>query len=387
MRFTPAPALPPNALDIERLTQALALARTSFGLTEPNPRVGCVLGHTDGRLLGQGATQQAGSAHAEVMAMRAAQASGQDTRGCTAWVTLEPCAHFGRTPPCCDALIEAGIARCVVAIGDPNPAVAGQGLARMRAAGIEVVLLDAEDPLAQEAHEINIGFFSRQQRGRPWVRAKVAASVDGRVALLNGQSKWITGEAARADGHRWRLRASAVLTGIGTVLADNPRLDVRAVPAPGQPLRVVLDRQLRLPPDAALLRPPGRVLVVAGEPAPHAAAQLRAAGAEVWDQCSDGLPTLLTRLAERGVNEVHLEAGPRLTGAFAEAGLVDEWLIYLAPVLLGPGQPMAELPALAGLDLATRYRWHEAVQLGDDLRLRLRRRDAVAPDSAAVSGR
>ncbi len=362
----------PNALDSERLSQALAIARTSFGLTEPNPRVGCVLGHADGRVLGQGATQQAGSAHAEVMALRAARAAGLETRGCTAWVTLEPCAHFGRTPPCCDALIEAGIARCVVAIGDPNPKVAGLGLARMRAAGIEVVLLDADDPLCREAHEINIGFFSRQQRGRPWVRAKVAASADGRVALANGESKWITGEAARADGHRWRLRASAVLTGIGTVLADNPRLDVRAVPAPGQPLRVVLDRRLRLPPDAALLQPPGQVVVVATAPAPLAVQRLRAAGAEVWDEPEDDLPGLLRRLAGRGLNEIHLEAGPRLTGALAQAGLVDEWLIYLAPMLLGPGQAMADLAALAGLDRAQRYRWHEATFVGDDLRLRMR---------------
>lgn len=368
-------ALSPDALDRERLIQALNLARTSFGLTEPNPRVGCVLGYGDGRVLGQGATQQAGAAHAEMMALRDAQAAGHGTQGCTAWVTLEPCAHFGRTPPCCDALIAAGIARCVIAIGDPNPQVAGRGMERMRAAGIEVVVLDAEDALAREAHEINIGFFSRQQRARPWVRAKVASSVDGRVALPDGRSKWITGEAARADGHRWRLRASAVLTGIGTVLADNPRLDVRAVPAPSQPLRVVLDRQLRLPSDAALLRPPGNVLVVAGGPSPQGAARLRAVGAEVWDDGGAGLPALLARLADRGVNEIHLEAGPTLTGAFAAEDLIDEWLLYVAPVLLGPGRPMAELAALEGLGVAQRYRWLEAIPLGDDLRLRLRRRD------------
>jgi len=368
--------LHPTALDRERLTQALALASSSFGLTEPNPRVGCVLGHADGRVLGQGATQAAGAAHAEVMALRDAQAAGLHTHGSTAWVTLEPCAHFGRTPPCCDALIAAGVARCVVAIGDPHPLVSGHGLARMRSAGVEVVVLDADDTLAQEAYEINIGFFSRLQRGRPWLRAKVAVSADGRVALLDGQSKWITGEQARADGHRWRLRASAVLTGIGTVLADNPRLDVRAVPAPAQPLRVVLDRQLRLPPDAAVLRPPGQVLVVATSGNAPAAARLRAAGAEVWDEDSVGLPELLKRLASRGINEVHLEAGPTLTGAFAEAGLVDEWLIYVAPLLLGPGLPMAALSKLDELKTAMRYRWHEAASLGDDLRLRLRRRDA-----------
>ncbi len=361
-------------LDRERLTQALALAKTSFGRTEPNPRVGCVLGHADGRVIGQGATQQAGAAHAEAMALRDAEAAGIETRGSTAWVTLEPCAHYGRTPPCCDALIEAGIARCVVAIVDPHPQVAGGGLARMRAAGVEVVVLDADDALAREAHEINVGFFSRLQRGRPWLRAKVAASADGRVSLPDGQSKWITGETARADGHVWRLRASAVLTGIGTVLADNPRLDVRAVPAPAQPMRVVLDRHLRLPSEAALLRPPGAVLVVAAQGDASAEARLRAVGAEVWDNGADDLPGLLERLAARGVNEIHLEAGPRLTGAFEAAGLIDEWLVYLAPMLLGPGRPMADLEILPGLELATRYRWHEAIPLGDDLRLRMRRR-------------
>ena len=369
-------------LDAVRLKEALALAEMSFGLTEPNPRVGCVLGLADGSVLGRGATQQAGSAHAEVMALRDARAAGHDTRGCTAWVTLEPCSHHGRTPPCCDALVAAGIARCVVAIGDSNPQVAGVGLQRLRAAGIEVVLLDPAHPLALAAHEINIGFFSRQQRRRPWVRAKVAASVDGRVALPDGRSKWITGEAARADGHRWRLRASAVMTGIGTVLADDPRLDVRAVPAPGQPWRVVLDTRLRLPLNAALLQPPGRVLVVGGGGQPAAAQRLRDAGAEVWEDIPPGpsaLPTLLARLAAQGINELHLEAGSTLTGAFMQDDLIDEWLVYLAPTFIGPGRPMADSDLLADLAQARRYRWLDACPVGNDLRLRLHRVSTAAP--------
>jgi diaminohydroxyphosphoribosylaminopyrimidine deaminase / 5-amino-6-(5-phosphoribosylamino)uracil reductase len=367
--------LPVSEFDRQQLRAALNLARGSFGLTEPNPRVGCVIGHADGRICGLGATQAAGSHHAEVMALHDAAAAAGDTRGATAWVSLEPCAHFGRTPPCCDALVTAGISRCVVAVLDPNPQVAGQGLARMRAAGIEVDVLALDDETAQEAREINLGFFSRIERGRPWVRAKMAASADGRTALPGGQSKWITGEAARADGHRWRKRASAVLTGIGTVLADNPRLDVRAIPTPSQPLRIVLDSRLRLPPDAALLAPPGAALVVAAPGSSAAAEALRRAGAEVWDDWPGGampnLQVLLARLAARGINEIHLEAGPTLTGAFHASGLIDEWLIYMAPTLLGPGRAMIDTAALPSLALARRGRWAGAAMVGDDLRLRL----------------
>ena len=257
-------AAPLSDLDQQRLRDALALAESVFGLTEPNPRVGCVVGHADGTVLGRGATQQPGGPHAEVMALRDAAAAGHTVEGATAWVTLEPCAHHGRTPPCCDALIAARVARVVVAAGDPFPQVNGQGIARLRAAGIRVDLADGE--LAQAAHDINVGFFSRVQRGRPWVRLKVAASLDGTTALHNGASQWITSEAARRDGHAWRKRASAVLTGIGTALADDPRLDVRLVDTPRQPLRVVLDSQFRLPPTARLLAPPGQVLVVGAAP-------------------------------------------------------------------------------------------------------------------------
>jgi len=381
------PSLSP--LDRSRLAEALALAETGFGVTEPNPRVGCVIGHADGRVLGRGATQVAGGPHAEVVALREAQAAGHDVAGATAWVTLEPCAHFGRTPPCCDALIAARIGRVVVAVDDPFPQVAGQGLARLRAAGVEVVLAaeaGATD-LAEAAREVNIGFFSRFTRGRPWVRLKVAASLDGRTALADGRSQWITGEAARADGHAWRRRASAVLTGIGTVLEDDPRLDVRAVPTRLQPVRVVVDSRLQTPPAAKLLAPPGRgvwIFAAADDAARRAA--LEAAGAEVLQQPGPGgkvdLAAMLGTLAPRGVNELHVEAGHKLGGSLLREGLVDELLVYLAPKLIGPGREFAVLPALAQLDDAMAWRFVDVAPVGDDLRLRLRpaaRADGALP--------
>ncbi len=370
-------------LDRERVAEALQLAEAGFGLTEPNPRVGCVIGHADGRVLGRGSTQRAGEAHAEVMALRDARAAGHDTRGATAWVTLEPCAHHGRTPPCCDALLEAGIARVVVATGDPFAQVAGRGIARLRAAGVEVVEPAPADAagaaLRRAAQELNIGFFSRQQLGRPWVRMKAAATLDGRTALPDGRSQWITGEAARADGHAWRRRASAVLTGVGTLLADDPRLDVRLVPSTLQPLRVVADSRLRTPPGARLLTPPGAVLVAHGPDAdPAAAAALRAAGADLaaLPHAPGGagidLATLLLQLAARGVNELHVEAGARLNGALLRAGLVDELLLYLAPRLLGEGRGVAELGRLPGIAAGPGFTLLDTLQLGPDLRLRLR---------------
>lgn len=332
------------------LRQALTLAEQAVGLSDPNPRVGCVLLGADGQLLGQGHTQPAGQPHAEVMALRDAASRGHDVRGATAIVTLEPCSHHGRTPPCCDALIAAGIARVVAAVEDPNPQVAGNGLARLRQAGIDVTLADAAT--AEAARELNIGFFSRMQRGRPFVRLKSAISLDGRTALPDGRSQWITGAAARSDGHAWRRRAGAVLTGIGTVLADDPRLDVRLVPTAMQPLRLVLDPAGRMPANARILQPPGQVRVIGPGRA--------------------DLQALLTGLAAEGINELHVEAGPTLSGAFLDAGLVDELLVYQAPVLLGDGRPLATLVPLADLGTARRWRLVEAVPVGQDLRLRLR---------------
>lgn len=361
-------------LDRERLLRALALAEDAIGVTDPNPRVGCVIGHEDGRVLGEGATQRAGGAHAEIHALRAAQAAGHDTRGATAWVTLEPCAHHGRTPPCCDALVAAGLARVVVAIGDPFPQVAGEGIRRLRAAGLRVDMADAD--IADAAHEINVGFFSRVQRLRPWVRMKVACSLDGRTALPNGVSKWITAEPARRDGHAWRRRAGAVLTGIGTVLADNPRLDVRLVPTVLQPLRAVLDSHLRLPQDAALLAPPGAVAVYGTHDDGARRARLEQAGAQVVLLPGAGglvdIGALLADLASRGVNELHVEAGARLNATLLQGGWVDELLVYLAPRLLGAGQAFAALGPFEQMAQTLDFRFVECTSVGGDLRLRAR---------------
>ena len=378
-----SPDPPLSALDEQRLREALALAEGSFGLTEPNPRVGCVLGFADGRVIGQGATQQAGGPHAEVMALREAQALGHQTAGATAWVTLEPCAHHGRTPPCCDALIAAGLSRVVVAATDPFSQVNGAGLQRLRAAGIQVDVADGD--LAHAARQINIGFFSRIERGTPWVHMKIAASVDGTTALPNGQSQWITGEAARHDGQLWRRRASAVLTGIGTVLADDPRLDVRAVNTWAQPMRVVVDSRLRLPATARLLQPPGKVMVFTARPITDTdsdAALLSSGAVIVQAKGADGqvdLKAMLHELARQGVNEVHVEAGAVLNGALLQAGLVDELLLYLAPSMLGLGSPMAQLPALSSLADRLKLRFEAPQLLGPDLRIRatLQRQDTV----------
>lgn len=375
--------MPGQDLDRERLQQALALAENAVGLSDPNPRVGCVIGHVDGRVLGQGHTQQAGAPHAEVMALRDLAAGGHDAHGATVWVTLEPCAHHGRTPPCCDALIEAGVARVVVALVDPFPEVAGAGLARMRAAGIKVE--HAATDLADAARDLNVGYFARLQHGRPWVRLKTAMSIDGRTALPDGRSQWITGQAARRDGHAWRRRAGAVLSGIGTVLDDDPRLDVRLVPTTLQPLRVVVDSELRLPATAKTLQPPGTVLVATASSAPAAAEALRASGAELVLLPGPGgrvdLPGLLDELGRRQINEVHLEAGATLSGAMVRADLVDELLVYCAPVLIGEGRPLAALGTLSELSLAPRYRFEQVDRIGDDLRLRWRRIASLAPAS------
>jgi len=374
---------------------ALSQARLALPISSPNPPVGCVIVR-DGRLIGQGHTQQAGGPHAEVMAMRDAQARGESLRGATAYVTLEPCSHHGRTPPCADALIREGLARVVVALHDPNPLVAGQGAARLRTAGIVVDELPVDHPDALAAREIKIGFLSRMVRQRPWVRLKVAASLDGRTALDNGVSQWITSPAAREDGQHWRARASAVLTGIGTVLDDNPRLDVRVFEAPRQPLRVVLDSRWRTPPDAAMLGTTGGVLVV-GLPAADEAARARQsaladAGAEVLEatSCAVGqgvaggqggvtaagpqvdLAWLLPELARRGVNELHVEAGARLNGHLIEQGWADEILVYLAPKLLGPGRALAALSPLAGLDGCWQGEVRDLCLVGPDVRLIVR---------------
>lgn len=352
------------------MRQALELAAQALFLTSPNPRVGCVLVAPDGTVIGQGFTQQAGGPHAEVMALRDAAAKGQDTRGATAYVTLEPCSHHGRTGPCCDALIEAGIAKVVGALTDPNPQVAGQGFARLRAAGIAVEV----GPGAAQSRELNLGFFSRMLRGIPWVRLKAASSLDGTTALHNGRSQWITSSAARADGHAWRARACTILTGIGTVLADNPRLNVREVATPRQPRVALVDSRLELPLDAHLLQSPGNCLIYTCGQDHAKIAQLQALGATVVAMPNAGgkvdLAAMLRDLAARGTNELHVEAGFKLNGSLIREGLADELLLYLAPKLLGTGGAgIANFGPLQELSEALPLAWHDVQPVGPDLRI------------------
>ncbi len=361
--------------DFEYMQRALRQAARGVNITSPNPSVGCVL-VKDGHVVGEGHTQPAGQAHAEVMALRAA---GEAAAGATAYVTLEPCSHFGRTPPCADALVKAGVKRVVVASGDPNPLVAGQGLSRLDAAGIATTL----GVLENEAREHHRGFISRMTRGRPWLRLKAAATLDGKTGLLNGESKWITGPAARADVQRLRARSCAMLTGVGTILADDPQLTVReldSAPWHGrQPLRVVLDSHLRIPPHARLFEVPG-VLIACAEYHPERAAMLTERGAEVFVVPGAGgqvhLPQLLTELGTRGINELTVEAGAGLNGALLAAGLVDEIVLYLAPKLMGDhARGLFAMPELERMDEVRSWRLQDVRQVGEDIRLMLRPSD------------
>ncbi len=351
--------------DREHMAEALRLAEKGLYTATPNPRVGCVIAR-DGQAVGTGWHEKTGGPHAEVLALRAA---GAHARGATAYVSLEPCSHYGRTPPCVDALIEAGIARVVAAMEDPNSQVAGSGFARLRAAGIEV-----ESGLMQdEARALNNGFVSRMSRGRPWVRTKIAASLDGRTALANGQSQWITGPEARRDGHAWRARACAVLTGIGTVRDDDPQLNVREVETTRQPLKVVVDSHLRLPLSAKLLES-GKVLVAAAVDDKAGIAALQDKGAEVVvlpnAQGKVELTELMRELARREINEVQVEAGFKLNGSLLREGLVDEILIYLAPSILGDSAcGMFKLPELADLERKRLLQFGDVRTIGRDIRI------------------
>jgi diaminohydroxyphosphoribosylaminopyrimidine deaminase/5-amino-6-(5-phosphoribosylamino)uracil reductase len=358
-----------SAQDTPHMLHALALAREALFLTSPNPRVGCVIVGADGAVLGSGHTQRAGEAHAEIMALRDAQTKHHEVKGATAYVTLEPCSHQGRTGPCCDALIHAGLARVVVAIEDPNPQVAGQGIARLRAAGVQVDV----GLLSDAAHELNIGFFKRMARGTPWVRMKVAASLDGQTALENGVSQWITSDPAREDGHAWRARACAVLTGIGTVLEDDPQLDVRAMPTPRQPTLVVMDSQLETPDRAKLFGPKRPVWIYCAVDNTARRQALEAKGAQVICLPNASgkvdLAAMLQDLGAKQINEVHVEAGHKLNGSLLRDGLVDELLTYLAPKLMGQGRGMTNLGPFTRLDDAKALSFHEVTQIGPDLRI------------------
>ncbi|MBP7991954.1 MAG: bifunctional diaminohydroxyphosphoribosylaminopyrimidine deaminase/5-amino-6-(5-phosphoribosylamino)uracil reductase RibD [Rhodocyclaceae bacterium] len=359
------------------MARALQLAIHGLYTTGVNPRVGCVL-VKDSQLIGEGWHERAGEAHAEVMALRDAERRGHDVKGATAYVTLEPCAHHGKTPPCAEALINAGISRVVAAMADPNPLVAGKGFALLQAAGIAV----AAPLMAAEAEALNVGFVKRMRLGLPWVRLKTAGSLDGRSALANGQSQWITGPEARADGHRFRARAQAIITGVGTVVADDPLLTVRDVAAPtgqtGQPLprtaplRVVVDTHLRTPTSASILQ--GGCLIATASVDPIKTAALQAAGAEIVVLLSaDGrvdMDALLRHLAQRGTNEVHVEAGAQLSGSFIKADLVDELLLYMAPTLLGSdARGWFDGLNLMTLDQKVLLQFQDVRMVGPDLRI------------------
>jgi len=347
------------------MAQALRLAERALYTTSPNPRVGCVLVKND-KIVGEGWHERAGEPHAEVHALRTA---GEAAKGSTAYVTLEPCSHYGRTPPCADALIAAGVKRVVVPVEDPNPQVAGQGIAKLRAAGITVEcgLMEAA------ARQLNIGFFKRMAHGIPWVRSKIAASLDGRTALANGESKWITSPAARKDVQYWRARSCAVLTGIGTVLADDPQLSVREIATDRQPLRAVLDSSLSLPHNAKLLQQPGAVIYTANQDAEKIAA-LEQKGARVVvlpnAQGQVDVAAVMVDLAKRGCNEVLVEAGCQLNGALLKTGLVDELVLYLAPQFLGDvARGMVGLGELTQLTQRINLEWQDVRNVGQDLRI------------------
>lgn len=386
-----------TAADCKWMAHALRLAERGMYTTTPNPRVGCVLVKND-TIIGEGWHQYAGELHAEVHAL---QAAGKTAHGATAYLTLEPCSHHGRTPPCADALIQAGVARVVVAVQDPNPQVAGTGVKQLRAAGITV---DA-GLMESVARELNIGFFSRMTRGTPWLRCKIAMSLDGGTALHNGTSKWITGEAARRDVQHWRARSCAVLTGIGTVLADDPQLGVRAfarekdapmpvkngqerLPRERQPLRVLLDSKLKLPLTAKILHqlptPPGKgvgggssILIYTATHDEQKISALEYLGAQIVilpnAEGRVDLGAVLRDLAARGCNEVLLEAGSKLNGAFLRAGMIDEFVLYIAPHFLGDmARGIAQLGELTTLDQRVELNWCDVRNVGKDLRVVVR---------------
>lgn len=362
------------------MLKALNIASQAMRITSPNPRVGCVIVNSQGQVLGQGHTQKTGGSHAEMVALQDAASQGNSVEGATVYVTLEPCAHHGRTGPCCDALIHAKVGKVVAAMADPNPLVAGQGLSRLKAAGIEVEVGDG----LYQAEQQNLGFLSRMKRHKPWVRLKIAASLDGQISLLNGQSQWITGPDARADGHAWRARACAILTVIGTVLQDDPLLDLRLCAdlsdAPRMPHLVIVDSQLETPPLAKLFQhtqpgalTPRQIWIYAAKDHPEKRTALEAMGAHITvlpnKQGKVDLPALMSDLAKREVNELHVEAGHKLNGSLIREACVDEFLVYLAPKLLGMGQGMASWGPLEDLSQGLSLEFTETQLIGKDLRV------------------
>ncbi|NYT66577.1 bifunctional diaminohydroxyphosphoribosylaminopyrimidine deaminase/5-amino-6-(5-phosphoribosylamino)uracil reductase RibD [Alcaligenaceae bacterium] len=352
------------------MEQALELAASVMLITSPNPRVACLLVR-DGVVLASGATQQAGGPHAEAMALHQAAQAGLDVAGSTIYVTLEPCSHYGRTPPCVQALVQAKPARVVIAMADPNPLVSGQGIQQLQAAGIQVTV----GVCAEQALAINPGFVARMTRKTPWVWVKMASTLDGRIALNNGESQWITGPAARADGHWWRARSCAILTGSGTVLADDPLLTVRDVAATRTPLRAIVDSRLQVPVSARIFNG-DKVVVFTCQHQPEKVAQLADKNVQVVQLPEQAgrvdLPAVMRWLADHDINEVHTEAGAQLSGALLEADCVDELLLYMAPMLLGEGLPMAVLQPLQSLAHARCFEFTRTLSLGSDLRIQAR---------------
>ncbi|MEN6584648.1 MAG: bifunctional diaminohydroxyphosphoribosylaminopyrimidine deaminase/5-amino-6-(5-phosphoribosylamino)uracil reductase RibD [Sulfuricella sp.] len=347
------------------MAQAMQLAQRGLYSTTPNPRVGCVLVR-DGKVVGEGWHEKAGEPHAEVHALNQA---GEAARGATAYVTLEPCSHYGRTPPCAGALIKAGVGRVIVAMRDPNPMVAGQGIAMLELAGIPT----ACGVLEKEARELNVGFISRMERGRPWLRLKVAATLDGKTALNNGVSQWITGPDARRDAHRWRARSCAMLTGIGTVLTDDPSFTVRDVETARQPLKVVVDANLSMPLDAKILQG-AKLLIATGCDEEERIRQLQDAGAEVLvlpaEHGQIDLARLLQELGRRGLNEITVEAGKVLNGSLLSAGVVDELVLYLAPMLFGDkARGMFGVPEIEEMGQRQELEIKDLRMVGRDMRI------------------
>jgi len=362
-------AMPPIDSDIHWMSLALSWAEKAMYITTPNPRVGCVIVNAQGVLLGAGHTQPAGQAHAEIMAIQDAKQQGHAVAGATAYVTLEPCSHQGRTGPCCDALIQTGLARLVVADQDPNPQVSGNGIARLRQAGIKVDVGILED----KARSLNLGFFKRMTQGVPWMRLKVAVSLDGQTALSNGASQWITSAAARQDGHAWRARACAVLTGIGTLLEDDPQLNVRDVDTPRQPALVIVDSKLETPLNAKLWQSQREVWIYCAKEDADRKTALEAKGAHVTclpnAQGKVDLRAMHKDLGQRSINEVHIEAGFKLNGSLLGVGVVDELLVYLAPLLIGQGLGLANLGPFESLSQALKLDIQNITPIGDDVRL------------------
>ena len=361
--------MPITESDTHWMSVALSWAEKAMYITTPNPRVGCVIVNAQGVLLGAGHTQPAGQAHAEMMALQDAKSQGHSLAGATAYVTLEPCSHQGRTGPCCDALIHAGLSRLVVAVQDPDPQVNGNGISRLRQAGIQVDIGVLED----KARSLNPGFFKRMTQGLPWMRLKVAASLDGQTALTNGESQWITSASARLDGHAWRARSCAVLTGIGTVLQDDPQLNVRDIDTPRQPTLVIVDSKLETPLNARLWDTQREVWIYCALEDSDRKAALEAKGASVTclpnAQGKVDLRALVHDLGQKAINEVHIEAGFKLNGSLLAAGVVDELLVYLAPLLIGQGLGMANLGPFESLSQALKLDIQNVTTVGDDVRL------------------